>query len=98
MRWVVFPQTLASETLDDWMRTVGITRTGKVYVTAAMAAREEVVQIMATQDGVTTIRYNGHLYAPCAWLGTNFSNVRGICRSIASMVYTHHIITEASEG
>ncbi len=98
VQWVIFPQTLAGEALEDWMRTVGITRSGKIYVTAALAAREAVVELMATEDGVTTLRYHGHLYAPCGWLGTNFTNVRAICRAITSMVYTHHIICAAGEG
>ncbi len=94
MQWVCFPDPGEDEH-PDWVRTAGVDGGGKIFVTAALAGREDMVYFCAREDEIKTAELNDHLYVPAGWLAQEFPCTADICHLITRAVRQHFYANSA---
>ncbi|MBS3188602.1 hypothetical protein JIQ88_27305 [Pseudomonas sp. PCH44] len=81
--WVEFQ---GSKGVPWWMLTVAISNTGTIFVPAAFAGDEQVVQFSTQIDDTPYAMSDGHVFVPSTWLAAKFPTTRELCEMMERWV------------
>lgn len=65
--------------MPKWIRSLGISDDGVVFVPAAIGGNEQNVFLCTAYDGASAATYRNHVFVPSTWLSKEFPDTRELC-------------------
>lgn len=81
MIWFTVDQP-AGKKIPEWMRTIGWTDEGVVFVPAMMGGNEQEVVLCLAYDNTEAIEYLKHCFVPADWMAKEFPHTAELCSNM----------------
>lgn len=72
-------ENVVGKNFPKWVRSVGISEDGTVFVPAAIAGNEQEVFLCTAYDGAAVATYRNHVFVPATWLAKEFPDAKELC-------------------
>lgn len=79
MIWLETETPSGKKKLPRWVRSMGISDDGVVFVPAAMAGNEQAVFLCTAYDGTASVTYLNHVFVSSTWLAKEYPDTRELC-------------------